>query len=67
MANIIIDINDLKETFEKITITTSKIEVVPNEETNITILKSKSSTNLTPELFRELQERVKVLRTNFVS
>ena len=67
VANIIADITGLKETFDKITITTSKIEAVPDLETNVTLLKSKSSTNLTPELFRELQEKVKVLRTNFVS
>jgi len=67
IANILEDISGLKETFDKITITTSKIEAVLDAETNVTLLKSESSTNLTPELFRELQEKVKVLRTNFVS
>ena len=67
VANILTEINDLKETFEKITISTSKIEAVTNEETNVTLLKSESTTNLTPELFKELQEKVKVLRTNFIS
>lgn len=67
VAAIITDINDLKETFDKITIKTSKIEAVPDVETNVTLLKSETSTNLTPELFQELQERVKVLRTNFIS
>ena len=67
VANIISDITGLKETFDKIIIKTSKIEAVQDLETNVTLLKSKSSTNLTPELFQELQEKVKVLRTNFVS
>ena len=67
VANIIADITELKVIFDKITITTSKIEAVPDLETNVTVLKSKSSTNLTPELFKELQEKVKMLRTNFVS
>ena len=67
IANILEDLSDLKETFDKITITTSSIEAVPDVETNVTLLKSESSSNLTPELFRELVERVNVLRTNFVS
>jgi hypothetical protein len=67
VANILTEINDLKVTFEKITISTSKIEAVTNEETGVTVLKSESTTNLTPELFQELQEKVKVLRTNFIS
>ncbi len=67
VANIIEDISDLRETFDKITITSSKIEAVEDVETNVTILKSQSSTNLTPDLFQELQDRVRVLRTNFVS
>ena len=67
VANILTDINDLKETFDKIEIKTSKIEAVPDVETNVTLLKSESSTNLTPEIFKELQEKVNVLRTNFIS
>lgn len=67
VANIIEDISELKETFNKITITTTKIEAVPDVETNVTLLKSESTSNLTMKLFQELQEKVKVLRTNFVS
>ncbi len=67
VADLMTDINDLKTTFDKITITTSKIQVVPDEESNVTILKSESTIDITPEVFKELQEKVKVLRTNFIS
>jgi hypothetical protein len=67
VASILEDISDLKVTFDKIIISTSSIEAVPDVESNVTILKSESTTNLTPELFRELQAKVQLLRTNFVS
>ena len=67
VANILTDISDLKTTFDKITITTSKIEAVPNVETNVTLLKSESKVDMSLEVFRELQEKVRVLRTNFIS
>jgi hypothetical protein len=67
VAGLMDDINDLKLTFDKITISTSKIQVVPDEESNVTILKSESTFDITLEVFRELQEKVKVLRTNFIS
>jgi hypothetical protein len=67
VAGIMEGINDLKATFDKITITTTKIQAVPDEESNVTVLKSESTIDITPEVFKELQEKVKVLRTNFIS
>lgn len=67
VESIMADINDLKTTFDKITITTTKIQVVPDEESNVTVLKSKSTINITTAVFRELQEKVNALRTNFIS
>ena len=67
VAAIIEDLNDLKTTFDKITITTTKIQAVPDEESNVTVLKSESTIDITTEVFRELQEKVEVLRTNFIS
>ncbi|MFC2098396.1 hypothetical protein ACFLSP_01490 [Bacteroidota bacterium] len=67
VAGIMDQINDLKTTFDKITISTSKIQAVPDEESNVTVLKSESTIDITPEVFKELQEKVKVLRTNFIS
>jgi hypothetical protein len=67
VADLMADINDLKTTFDKITISTTKIQAVPDEESNVTILKSESTIDITPEVFKELQEKVEVLRTNFIS
>lgn len=67
VAALINDLDNLKNTFDKITITTSKITAVPDEGSNVTILKSTSQVNITNEVFRELSEKVKVLRQNFIS
>ena len=61
------DIIDLKETFDKITITTSKIQAVPDEESNVTVLKSESTIRITPSIFDELTDKIQALRQNFIS
>jgi hypothetical protein len=67
VAEILTDIGNLKETFDKIIITTTSISAVPDEGSNVTVLKSESTVEITPEVFAELQEKVKVLRSNFIS
>jgi len=67
VADLLSEINELKLTFDKITIRTSKIKAVPDEESNVTILKSESRIRMTEEVFQELIEKVKVLRSNFIS
>ena len=67
VADLISQLDGLKTAYDKITITSSKIQVVPDEESNVTLLKSESKIDITPAVFKELQDKVKVLRTNFVS
>ena len=67
VAEILNDIGDLKVTFDKITITTTSIQSVPDEESNVTVLKSESTIEITTEVFQELLEKVKMLRSNFIS
>lgn len=67
VAEILSDIVELKTTFDKIIITTTSIQAVPDEESNVTVLKSESKIDITNEVFQELQEKVKVLRSNFIS
>lgn len=67
VAEILTDIGDLKVTFDKIIITTTSIQAVPDEASNVTVLKSESTVKITPEVFQELQEKVKMLRSNFIS
>jgi len=58
-------INDLKKTYDKIIIKSSKIQTVLDKNSNETNLKSTSSSNINQELFVELKEAVKTIRTNF--
>ena len=67
VSSLMNQIADLKETFDKITIKSTPIKVVPDEESNITILQSESTIEITPEIFEELVDRVRVLRQNFIS
>jgi hypothetical protein len=67
VVGIMNDLNELKTIFDKITITTSEIQAVPDEESNVTVLKSESTIDITPAVFKELQEKVNELRTNFIS
>ena len=67
VAEILTEIGDLKSTFDKIIITTTSIQAFPDEESNVTVLKSESTIDITPEVFKELQEKVKMLRSNFIS
>jgi hypothetical protein len=66
VAELINEINELKAIFDRIKIETSQIEPVLDQETNVTTLKSQSQSNFTPELFTELSEKVKSLRSSFV-
>jgi hypothetical protein len=59
-------VEDLKVTFDKITIKSGKIEPVFDENTKVTTLKSKSEISITPEVFKELSNKVKAIRSNFI-
>lgn len=58
-------IEKIKQVYDKITIKTTKIEPVVDEKTNVTTLKSTSSSNINQEIFNELKETVKTIRSNF--
>jgi hypothetical protein len=55
----------VKKIYDKIVITSSKIEPVLDKKTNVTTLKSESRSTLTQEIFNELREKVKTIRNNF--
>jgi hypothetical protein len=65
VAVIIREMEDLKKTYDKITIKTSKIEPVTDEATNVTTLKSKTTSNVTAEVFEELRSKIKNIRTSY--
>lgn len=66
VADILADVMDLKNTFDKIKITTSEVKPVYDEATNVTTLKSTAQITLTPEIFAELSNKVKAIRSDFV-
>lgn len=60
------DLQGLKAAFDKIKVETSEIKVEPGIEDDVATLKSQTKITITPEVFKELQETVKTLRTKFV-
>ncbi len=66
VVNVMTNVNELKSIFDKIEITTSKIEPVTDEETNVTTLKSETSISMSPATYNELKEKVKVIRSNYI-
>ncbi|MGE0088660.1 MAG: hypothetical protein AB7S50_04200 [Bacteroidales bacterium] len=65
VKSIITDVEELKAIFDKIEISTSKIEPVTDTKTNITTLKSKTNVSMSPRTFNELKEKIKVIRNNY--
>jgi hypothetical protein len=65
VAAVIKDMNDLKVTYDKIIIKSSKIEPVVDEKTNVTTLKSESSSNIDEDIFTELRNKVVTIRSNY--
>lgn len=65
IQTVMTNVNELKAIFDKIEISTSKIEPVTDEETNVTTLKSETTVSMKPETYNELKEKVKIIRNNF--
>ena len=61
------DIIDLKVVFDKIEIKLGENTPVTDPETNVTMLKSSSSHNLTKQVFDELVVKIKNLRNSYIS
>lgn len=68
VQDVLVEIEDLKATFDKIKLTTtSPVKASVDEENNVTTLKSKTQSNVTPEVFNELKEKVFKLRSKYIS
>jgi hypothetical protein len=63
---VMVNVNELKRIFDKIEITSSKIEPVTDEETNVTTLKSETTISMSTATYNELKEKVKVIRSNYI-
>lgn len=66
VGGIIEQMTEIKDVFDKFTITTTKIKPEIDKETNVTILKSTITSNMTPEIFKELTVKVAEVRSSFV-
>ena len=66
VQNVMTNVNELKAIFDKIEVTTSKIEPVTDEETNVTTLKSETHISMSPATYNELKDKVKVIRSNYI-
>jgi hypothetical protein len=66
IVSLMVQLKELKTVFDKIKVETTEIKIEPNDETNVTTLKSQTKITITPEAFSELKENVKMLRTNFI-
>jgi hypothetical protein len=61
------DVKDLKEIFDKITINLGEVTPVEDPETNITTLKSESSMRISNRVFNELKTKVIEIRSSYIS
>ena len=66
IVDLMVQLQELKTVFDKVKVETTEIKIEPNNETNVTTLKSQTKISITPEAFQELKESVKKLRTNFI-
>ena len=63
---LIVQVQNLKVVFDKISITSSSVSPEFDKESNSTILKSEVITNITPEVFKELASVVSEIRNSFI-
>lgn len=66
VASLLITMREVQDIYEKIEIKTTAIEPVRDENTNITVLESSSTISMPYEVFEELRDKVKTIRTNFI-
>lgn len=59
--------NELNDIYDEIKINNSKVEAETIPEQHVTILRSDSETEITPEIFMRLVEKVKEIRSEFIS
>ncbi|NSW93709.1 MAG: hypothetical protein HPY62_03265 [Bacteroidales bacterium] len=63
---LLLQISKIKTVFDKISVETTPVETEYDQNTNVTLLKSKVTSNLTPQLFGELSAIVAEIRGTFV-
>jgi len=64
---VLVDVKALKTIFDKITIEQGEVTAVEDPQTNVTVLKSESSIEITRDVFNELRSKVEEIRTSYIS
>lgn len=64
--DLLIQISKIKDEFDKISVESTPVETEYDQNANVTLLKSKVTSNLTPQLFDELAAIVAEIRGTFV-
>lgn len=67
VAKVLEDVTELKNIFDKIKVTTSRIVPVTDSNTNVTTLKSTSETVMSEEVFNDLCLKVEELRNEYIN
>jgi hypothetical protein len=66
IIELINELHGLKTAFNKVEVQTSSVKINQDETSDVTMLRSQTKINVTPEAFKELQAAVNSLRNNFV-
>lgn len=66
VAEVIQQMKELKTVFDKVSIQSSASAVEYDQSTNSTLIKSSSSSSVSPEVFKELSDKVASIRNSFV-
>lgn len=64
--SLIVQMNDLNKVFEKIKIKTGPVKTEIDKTTNVTVLRSEVTTDMSLEIFKELTNKVAEIRGSFV-
>ncbi len=66
IAELITELSSIQAVFDKIEVSSSKIEVVSSSDSKVTTLKTSTKTTITDEIFEELCDKVETFRNNIV-
>ncbi|GAB4292611.1 MAG: hypothetical protein Kow0068_17860 [Marinilabiliales bacterium] len=64
VASLLPELEKLKAVFDKIQVSSTKIEAMTEENTNVTTLKSQTETSISPEVFEELCTTIDEIRNS---
>jgi len=67
LASVISDIEELHAIYQQISINSSQVVPVKDSTTQVTTLKSETTLTMTPRIYKQLKEKIDVIRTKFIS